>query len=52
MMIGDVEHLYMYLLAMFMSSLKKCLSALLPTLLTNCFLFAIELFVLFTYFGY
>ena len=50
LIIRDVDHFFMCLLAICISSLKKCLFESLPIFHLGCF-FAVELYKLFVYFG-
>ena len=51
LIISDVEHLFMCLLAIFLSSLEKYLLRSPAYFLLDCLIFVVELYELFVYFG-
>ena len=51
LIISDVEHLFMCLLAIFLSSLEKYLLKSPAYFLLDCLIFVVELYELFVYFG-
>ena len=51
LIISDVEHLFMCLLAIFLSSLEKYLLKFPAYFLLGCLIFVVELYELFVYFG-